>query len=564
MKRAWCLIVAAGVAAACPVLVLAQDGQKQQAGARSEVPLFDGMGSHGRKISTDSPQAQKYFDQGLVWMFSFNHDEAIRSFKEAARLDPTAAMPWWGVALCNGPHINNPVMDEARSKEAWDALHKASAPRMKANESERALINALAARYADPAAGKLPLSPEERAPLDKAYAAAMKEVRQKHPKDNDIGVLYAESMMDLRPWDLWSRKGEPRPETPEIVSTLETVLAADPNHPGANHLYIHAVEASNSPEKANAAAERLRTLVPASGHMVHMPAHIDVRTGRWQKASDQNEAAMRVDAKYREISPNQGFYRLYMAHNPHFLAYACMMEGREKDALAAAREMVGSIPPEAIKENGAMFDGYTPIIMETLMRFGRWDEILKEPAPPKELPITTAIWRFTRAIAHGAKGDLGAAEREQAEFKKAVAAVPEGASMAINPADRVLTLAAHMLEGELAFRRGEIDKAVSELTSAIAIEDDLMYMEPPDWPQPVRHTLGAVLVSAKRFDDAEKVYRADLEKWPENGWSLYGLAQCLEAKGSPEAEKVMARFKKAWSRADTEIDSTCLCIPGGE
>jgi len=562
MNRALCVVVVAGFAAACPA-VIAQDSAKPAAAQAAASPLFEGMGSHTRPITTSSPLAQKYFDQGLVWMFAFNHDEAIRSFKEAARLDPEAAMPWWGIALCNGPHINNPVMDEEHSKAAWEALQKASAPGMKASQTERALIGALAARYANPAAGELPLSPEDRAPLDHAYAAAMRTVHLSNTDDTDISTMYAESLMDLLPWNLWARDGSPRAETTEIVAVLEDVLGDDPNHPGANHLYIHAVEASPKPERANAAAERLRTLVPASGHLIHMPAHIDVRTGRWQKASDQNEAAMRVDAKYREISPNQGFYRLYMAHNPHFLAYACMMEGREKDAVAAARVMLDGIPPEALKAQGALFDAYTSIGLETLMRFGRWDDILKEPAPAKELPITTAMWRFTRAIALGAKGELDAAVREQAEFKKAADAVPEGAMMAINPAEDVLAIAAHMLEGELAFRHGSIDKAVSELTAAIQIEDRLKYMEPPDWPQPVRHTLGAVLMSAKRFADAEKVYRADLAVWPENGWSLFGLAQCLEARGSKDADAVMARFKKAWSRADTTIDSTCLCIPGG-
>lgn len=525
-------------------------------------PLFEGMGTHGRRVGTSDRMAQRYFDQGLVWMFAFNHDEAIRSFKEAARRDPNLAMAWWGVALCNGPHINNPAMDEERSRAAWEALDKARALSGRAAAKERALIEALGSRYADPAAGKLPLTFEERAPLDRAYAEAMKRVYEQHRDDPDIATLYAESLMDLRPWDLWDKEGRPRPETPAVLEALEGVLAAHPKHPGANHLYIHAVEASPEPERALRAADVLRTLVPGSGHLVHMPAHIDVRTGRWQSAADQNVEAIEVDRKYREISPKQGFYRIYMAHNHHFLSYACMMEGRAEDSIRAARAMIAGIPPEFITNQGALIDGYTPIAIEALMRFGKWDEILKEPRPPAELPITTAMWRYARAAALAAQGKVDEAREEQGEFKRAVAAVPEGAMMAINPAAKVLSIAEHALAGEIAFRSGKIDDAVKELTAAAEIEDTLQYMEPPDWVQPVRHTLGAVLVSAKRFDDAEKVYRADLARWPENGWSLFGLAQCMEAKGSPEAAELRERFKKAWSRADTEIESTCLCVPG--
>lgn len=554
MRRAIHIAVASVMLGAAFPVCLGQD----EAGP----PLFEGMGTHGRRVGTSDRMAQRYFDQGLVWMYAFNHDEAIRSFKEAARRDPDLAMAWWGVALCNGPHINNPAMDEARSRAAWEALEKARALAGGAAAKERALIEALGSRYADPDAGKLPLTFEERAPLDRAYAEAMKRVHERHKDDPDIATFYAESLMDLRPWDLWDKEGRPRPETPAVLEALEGVLAAHPGHPGANHLYIHAVEASPEPGRAVRAADVLRTLVPGSGHLVHMPAHIDVRTGRWQSAADQNVEAIEVDRKYREISPKQGFYRIYMAHNHHFLSYACMMEGRSEDAIKAARAMIAGIPPEFISNQGALIDGYTPIAIEAMMRFGKWDEILKEPRPPAELPITTAMWRYARAAALAAQGKLDEAREEQGEFKKAVAAVPEGAVMAINPAEKVLSIAEHALAGEIAFRSGKIDEAVKELTAAAEIEDTLQYMEPPDWVQPVRHTLGAVLVSAKRFDDAEKVYRADLAWWPENGWSLFGLAQCMQAKGSPEAAELKERFKKAWSRADTEIESTCLCVPG--
>ena len=278
------------------------------AGEQREVPLFEGMGHHHRAVTTSSDLAQRYFDQGLIWAYAFNHDEAIRSFEKATRLDPDCAMAFWGIALCNGPHINNPLVPPERSRAAWNAIQQAIALQDRATETERMLIAALSLRYADP-------PPADRAPLDQAYAAAMREVWRAHPDDSDVGTLFAEAMMDLRPWDLWTEQGQPRDVTKEVLAALEATLAMDPDHPGANHLYIHTIEASPHPERASAAADRLRQLVPASGHLVHMPSHIDVLTGRWAQAAQQNDAAIEVDRAYRAISPKQEFYRLYMAHN---------------------------------------------------------------------------------------------------------------------------------------------------------------------------------------------------------------------------------------------------------
>jgi len=551
------------LAGAAPV---AGAGERPAAVAIEDAPpLFEGMGPHKRKVTTTSAEAQQYFDQGLTWTYAFNHDEATRSFRHAAKLDPQCAMAWWGIALVNGPHINNPVMDEEHSRICWDALQQALALRDKASPVERALIEALAARYADPAAGKLPLTFEERAPLDRAYAEAMTRVYEQFPDDSDVATLYAEAWMDTRPWDLWDPvTGEPRPETPAIIAALEHALKINPDHPGANHYYIHAVEASRTPERANAAADRLRTLVPASSHLVHMPSHIDVRTGRWALAAHQNREASKAAAAYRKISPKQGFYRVYMAHNDHFLAYACMMLGRSEEALAAARAMLDAIPQQWAEENAALLDGYAGIEIEALIRFGRWDEVLELRPPPKYLPITTALWRFGRATALAAKGEVEEALKEQQKFREAVKAVPEGAILVINPAEKVLAIAEHTLSGEIAFRRGQIDEAVSELRKAVEIEDSLLYMEPPDWIQPVRHSLGAVLTAAERFEEAEKVYREDLERWPENGWALYGLWRCLAEQGSDEAPAVRKRFEKAWEHADTEIWATCLCVTKAE
>jgi len=517
--------------------------------------LFEGLGPHRRKVTTESEQAQRYFDQGLVWAFAFNHDEAIRSFEEAARLDPNLAMAWWGVALCHGPHINNPALPEERAKLAWDALQKALALREKASTVERALVDALAKRYADP-------PPQDRAALDRAYADAMREVWLVHRGDPDIGTLYAEALMDLQPWDLWTKDGKPKGRTEEILATLEEVLKRAPDHPGANHLYIHATEASPFPEKGVPSADRLRTQTPIAGHLLHMPAHIDVQVGAWAKASAANVAAIEADRRYRKISPQQDFYRVYMAHNHHFLSFASMMQGRSATAIGAARDMLAGIPQEYAEKNAAVVDGYTLIVLEALMRFGRWDELLLEPEPPAYFPIHAAYRKFARAVAYGAKGDLESAEKERAAFLEARAKVPEGAMMAINPAADVLTIAGLVLDGELAFRRGDLEAAVKFLREACAIEDRLRYMEPPDWMQPVRHTLGAVLASAGRFEEAEEVYREDLQAWPENGWSLFGLATCLEARGEAgEASEVRKRFDAVWANADVEIGSTCLCVP---
>lgn len=487
-------------------------------------------------------------------MYAFNHDEAIRAFEHALRLDPRCAMAAWGVAVCLGPHINNPVMPPERSAEAWEAVRRAAQLRPYARPIEQQLIDAVQKRYAaEP--------PEDRRALDEAYAAAMREVWRQNPDDADIATLYAESLMDLQPWDLWTREGHPKGATNEIVAVLERAMELNPSHPGALHLYIHAVEASPTPQRAASAADRLRDLVPAAGHLVHMPSHIDVRTGRWRQAAEANEKAIVADRAYRRIVPRQGFYRLYMAHNHHFLAYAGMMEGRSGAALSAAREMISSIPRSYLKENATLVDGYTPIAIEVLMRFGRWNDLLREPAPPEYLPITTAFWRFGRAVARAAQGDVARAVEEQRAFRDAVRRVPEGAVMAINPAEKVLRIADHMLDGEIAFRRGEIDAAIDHLQRAIVIEDDLQYMEPPDWVQPVRHTLGAMLVDQKRWAEAERIYRADLERWPENGWSLHGLAICLKAQGrETEYAAVQKRFLDAWQRADIPIESSCLCI----
>ena len=534
----------------------ARDSDSVRTAFEAAPPLFGNLGTHHRKITTSSSEAQQYFDQGLILAFSFNHDEAIRSFHQAAALDPDCAMAWWGIAYANGPHINNPSMTPEQSAAAWEAVGKARSLARGSSAAERDLIEAVAARYANPA-------PEDRKPLDQAYAAAMRKIWRAHSKDADIGSLFAESLMDVQPWDLWTEDGKPKLATPEILTVLDRVLALDPDHPMANHLFIHAVEASPHPERGLRSAERLRYLVPGAGHMVHMPAHIESRVGRWSDAVSANQRAIDADRAYRARSPRQGFYRIYMAHNRHFLSWAAMMEGQSELATRAAREMIANIPEDFVREMAFFADGYMTIPLDALMRFGRWDEILREPKPAAYLPITTAHWHFARGVALAALGRLPEAKAEQQAFLDATAKVTDERIVGNNSARHVLSIAENVLDGEIAFREGNIDRAVASLRSGARLEDELKYNEAPDWIQPVRHALGGVLVSQGRMKEAEAVYREDLRRNPENGWSLWGLRKCLEARGAKaEARQVEARFKKTWSGADVELEASCFCVAG--
>jgi tetratricopeptide (TPR) repeat protein len=529
---------------------------KSAPAAEPTVPLFAELGDFGRKVTTSSPQAQRYFDQGLCFLYAFNHDEAIRSFEEAARIDPQCALVWWGISLANGPHINNPIMPPERAKAAWAALTKAREMADKAGPVERELIDALGKRYADP-------PPEDRLPLDEAFAAAMRELYHKHPDDADIGAIFAEAMMDLRPWDLWTPEGQPQPGTEEIVATLEAVLDKAPKHPLALHLYIHAVEASPQPEKADEPADRLRQLQPGLGHLVHMPSHIDVRRGRWQKSIETNSRAVAADRRYREHSPQQDFYRIYMAHNHHMLAYSAMMCGQSKLAIESINDMAKGIPADWAKENAPLADGFLAMPLEVLVRFGRWDEVLAAPEPPEHFPLSRALRRCARGIALAAKGDVAQAKEEQIAFLTAAKAVPEDARFGNNEAADLLSIGTHLLAGEILYREGKVDEAVTELREASTIEDTLRYSEPPDWIHPTRHALGATLLQAGRAAEAEGVYREDLARQPNNGWSLLGLAQSLKLQDkNDEARQVEAQFEEVWRGADVMITSSCYCQPG--
>jgi tetratricopeptide (TPR) repeat protein len=527
-------------------------------GAGLKEGQFEGTGAHTRTITTSSPDCQAWFNQGLNFLYAFNHDEAIRSFQKAAEADPTCAMAPWGVALANGPHINNPQVDADHAKAAWKAMSMARERESAASPVEKALIDALGKRYTDP-------QPEDRGALDKAFAEAMRGVWKEYPKDADVGAICAESLMDLHPWDLWTVEGKPQEWTPEIVWVLETVMLFAPKHPMALHLYIHAVEASPDPGRADIAADTLRTLTPGLGHLVHMPSHIDVRRGRWEEAVAANKRAMATDAAYIKRSKPPGFYRLYMAHNHHMLAFASMMRGESHQASESLRKMIAEMPEEFLAALAPMVDGFLASPYEVQLRFGKWEELLKEPEPKEIFPLARTLWRFARAVSLAALGRTAEAREEQKKFVEARGKVGKDASFGNNSAADLLGVAEKHLEGELLYREGKEAEAFASLREAVTREDALRYDEPPDWIQPTRHTLGAALLRSGKAAEAEEVYKADLKRWPMNGWSLFGLSRSLSMQGKkPEAAVEEAKFKSVWKNADLPITSSCLCLPAGK
>ncbi|TAK09291.1 MAG: tetratricopeptide repeat protein [Candidatus Manganitrophaceae bacterium] len=510
------------------------------------VPLYDNLGTHHHQITTKSPQAQRYFDQGLRLTYGFNHDEAIAAFKEGARLDPDCAMCYWGAALAMGPNINLP-MDLKTEPAANELAQKAVALAPKVSEAERAYIDALSKRYtAEPG--------ESRAARDQAYADAMREVAKRNPNDTDAATLFAEALMDLQPWDYWTHEGRPKGNTEEVVATLESVLKKNPDHPGACHYYIHAVEASMAPQRALPCAKRLPSLMPGAGHLVHMPAHTYIRVGMYKEAEEANVHAVHTDERYIEDRKVQGFYALaYYPHNLHFLYAAAAMAGRSEVAIKTARELVGKVPDDMVKEIPPL-EMFKPTVYFALARFGKWEEILKEPVPAAEFKYTTGIWRYARGRALLATGKAEEAKAELDAITKLGDEIPADLMINLNSGKSLLQIASKVLAGEIAAQEGRSDEAIQSLSQAAEIEDRLVYDEPPPWYQPVRQNLGAVLLAAKRPAEAEKVYRDDLKRNPENGWSLYGLTESLQAQGKKkEAAAEEKRFQKAWKRADIKL-----------
>lgn len=516
-------------------------------------PSASELGGVHFPITTAAPAAQTLFDEGLAWCYAFHHDEAQRCFGAAVAADPNCAMAHWGLAYAVGPHINNMAMTPEAAQKAHAHAARARELAAGATPVERALIDAIGARYAWPA-------PEDRKELDRAYATAMKPVHATYGSLPDVAALYAEALMDVRPWDLWTKAGEPQPETPEILAVLENLLRAHPQHPQGNHLYIHAVEASPTPERAVPAAERLGGLAPAAGHLVHMPAHIFMRVGRYEEAAAANRRGIAADLRIIDRTGRAGFYEIYRAHNYHFLAWAAMFSGRADEAIAAARDLVRELPSAVVQEMAPFLEGFLAVPYEVLVRFGRWDEMLAEPPPPAWQKSTWAFWHFGRGVAFAVKGDLVAARREQEAFQKAVAAVPAEYTLGNNSMQAVLAVGEAFLAGEVEFRAGNHDVAFAALRTAVERNDALRYDEPWGWPTPPRHGLGALLMEAGRYAEAEVVYREDLRRHPENGWALHGLAECLTKLGrADEAATVTGRFAAAWRHATVPIASSCFC-----
>jgi len=527
---------------------------RNELATRAGAPLFDGMGDHHHPITASDPDAQRYFDQGLIIDFAFNHAESARSFRAAQTLDPECAMCYWGEALALGPNINvnsngKVVMSDDQRTTAYAALQKALALKDNASEVERDYIDALATRYnGDPS------TPRE--PLDKAYANAMRELHHKYPDDDDAASLFAESMMNTMPWDYWLDPDNPKPLTVEVIDALETVLDRSPEHPLAIHLYIHAVEASSQPDRAEAFADTLTDLVPGAGHLVHMPSHIYWRVGRYADASEANVKAAGVDEAYIAACNAQGFYpALYYPHNIHFLWAASSMEGRSAVANEAARKVSANVSLEMIEEfPGVEFFNTIPLL--ALTRFGRWDDVLAEPQPPVNLNYSNAIWHYARATAYANKGDLEAAHAEHAKLVPLRNATNVTFLDSINyPATMLLTIADALVQGEIAMAEERYDEAIARFTLAVETEADLPYTEPPFWYYPTRHTLGKALLTAGDAAGAEDVYRADLEQYPRNGWALYGLIQSLETQDK-DASEIQESFDRIWAQADVTLTAS--------
>ncbi|MBS0165417.1 MAG: hypothetical protein JSR29_05010 [Nitrospira sp.] len=497
-------------------------GSQIQTSESAPVPLYNNLGTLHYPITTAVPLAQRYFDQGLRLYYAFNHQEAIRSFQEGARLDPDCAMCYWGIALSYGPNINAP-MDAASGRLAYAAIRQASQHTTTVSDREQALIQALATRYTAELTS-------DRSELDAAYSRAMAKVAQRFANDPEAKTLYAESLMDLSPWDYWTADGKPKPNTTTLLSKLEEVLAAQPDHPGANHFYIHAVEAVQ-PERALAAAERLANLMPGAGHLVHMPGHIYIRVGRYEDAIKANEHAVHADETYiRDHSPAVDIYVLgYYPHNYDFLAFAASMIGREAQAIAAADKIAILVPQELVhKPEMAFLQHHQTRKLQMRVRFSRWDELLNVEGSSEDLPHARAMWLYTHGRALAARGHLKAADATLVQLR-AIAQNPQVRALRLefNTAGAVLGIAVEVLAGHIGAARGDLPGAVTHLWEASRREDALVYGEPPEWTVPVREELGIVLLKAGRPDEAEQVFREDLKRFPQNPWSQQGLAEAL-------------------------------------
>lgn len=525
---------------------------------RAGAPLFDGMGDYEMPITTEEQDAQRYFNQGMVLAFAFNHAESIRSFRAAQTLDPTCAMCFWGEALATGPNINvtskgKVIMSAGEREAAFAALQKALALKDNATVREQAYIEALATRYNGDAE-------TDREPLDRAWAEAMGSVVKQYPDDMTAASIYAESLMNTMPWNYWSDDGIAKPETSAVIESLDRVLQAEPDHPLALHLYIHALEASNDPSRAETAADRLANLVPGAGHLVHMPSHIYYRIGRYNDAALANQRAADVDEAYIAACNAQGFYpALYYPHNIHFLWSAATMQGQSALSIESARRVVANVRVEQVQAFPTV-EFFRTVPLLSLVRFGKWDDILEEPHPHEGFMFAKSVWHYARGVAYAAKGEAALAKSELDVL------VPLQDDVSVRfldsrdyPGSLLVGIAIELLRGEIAYRAGAFGEAITHFTSAVEKQDSLPYTEPPFWYYPTRQSLGAALMASGDAQGAEAVFRLDLEQYPHNGWSMFGLTQALRAQDKDaEADEVQMHFEKAWQFADVELTAAVL------
>ena len=529
----------------------------QSLAQRAGAPLFEGMGDYHMPITTADPDAQRYFDQGMVLAFGFNHAESIRSFRAAQTLDPTCAMCFWGEALATGPNINvtsngKAIMAPTERASARAAVDQALALVDDVSPKEQDWIRAMDQRYDGQA-------DTPRDPLDRNWANALAHMALRYPDDTTVASVYAEALMNTMPWDYWGPEGEAKPDTQSVIASLEAVMDADPDHPLALHLYIHALEASSNAAKAEPAADRLANLVPGSGHLVHMPSHIYFRVGRYQDSALANIRAAEVDEAYIAQCNAQGFYpALYYPHNIHFLWASATMQGQSALSLDSARRVVANVRVEQV-EQFPTIQFFRTLPMLSLVRFARWEEILEEPEPYEPFAFARAIWHYGRGVAHAALGDLGAARVELAAIEGLEPEVDEIFMGNVYPARDLLEIAKSLLRGEMAYRSGDAANAVLAFEEAVALQDALPYTEPPFWYYPTRQSLGAALLASNRLAEAQAVFEEDLEQYPMNGWSMFGLAEALRRQGDETgAEQITARFETVWQFADVSLATSIL------
>ena len=516
--------------------------------------ILDRLGDYRREVVTESEEARRWYDQGMALMLGYNFDGAISSFREATRIDPGFAMAWWGIGYSGGPNQNNPGINQPKDQWSYAATQQAFKHRERENGANRALIEALVHRYQWPV-------PDDLTEQNGAYLFQMKKVMEKFPMDPDVAVWTAEAMICMQPWNYWTLEGEPVKKTPQFRAILEGVMRQHPNHPAANHLYIHTMESSPWPELAEPAADRLVNLIPAAGHLVHMPSHIWMQTGRYDDAANCNRRAAALDDAWFEGDPNAGEYRVYMAHNRHFLAWAATMQGRRREALSASRAIEREVPPTLMEALAGFSDGVAASKWHVLVRFGMWEEILKEPSPPEWAFVGKAMQYYARGVAYANTGrHKEAAEHiilldEAVEFLNA-----KERNLGNQPASEVMKIAQHVLRGEASFKAGRRSEGLEELKKAVAIEENFVYAEPAPWMMPARHSYGALLIVDGKYKEAEKIFIRDLEVYPANGWALLGLRDALKGQGRKgEARHAEKAFRLAWISADVIPPAACYC-----